>query len=237
MDTPPCAPLDASLFPDIILPHPDTTRLLTVIDGTPECLVNINTDGTIEFGPNYEPNEAARIFWSTMMDLFPGRVNTAPTRLREHAQYLLDAFIEGGYCEDAEDEHHVNALYRLLKEPEVEPTKSLAEMADDVTAWCVRKGWEPNPNRTFGDEITLLHTELSEAFEAYREGGFEDQTILGAQGESIGAKPEGVGSELADVLVRLLHTSASRGIDLEAEYKRKMAYNEGRPWRHGGKLV
>lgn len=109
--------------------------------------------------------------------------------------------------------------------------KTLAEMATEVTEWCVRKGWEPNPTRTFGDEITLLHTELSEAFEAFREAGFEDQT---AAPES---KPEGVGAELADVLIRLLHTTASRGFDLEAEYERKMAYNEGRPWRHGGKLV
>ncbi len=109
---------------------------------------------------------------------------------------------------------------------------ALAEMAQEVTDWCVRKGWEPNPSRTFGDEIALIHTELSEAFEAYREGGFKDQTL-----DTAFSKPEGVGSELADVLIRLLHTASSRGIDLQFEYNRKMAYNEGRPWRHGGKLI
>lgn len=39
------------------------------------------------------------------------------TELRTHAKYLLDAFVDGGYCEDQEDEHHVNGLDRLLKEP------------------------------------------------------------------------------------------------------------------------
>lgn len=108
--------------------------------------------------------------------------------------------------------------------------KSLAEMAEQVVAWCKRKGWEPDPSRTFGDECALLHSEVSEALEAYRDWKFDDPTVPGG-------KPEGVASEFADVLVRLLHYSANHGIDLEAEFDRKMAYNEGRPWRHGGRAL
>jgi len=46
-----------------------------------------------------------------------------------------------------------------------------------------------------------------------------------------------VGSELADVLIRLLDMSDVFGIDLAAEYERKVAYNRGRAFQHGGRTV
>lgn len=106
--------------------------------------------------------------------------------------------------------------------------KSLAEMANEVYAWCHSKGWEPDSERQFGTECALLHSEISEALEAFRERGFDSW-----DGE--GGKPEGVGSEFADLLIRLLHYSRVHGVDLEEEYERKMAYNQKRPYRHGGK--
>lgn len=114
-------------------------------------------------------------------------------------------------------------------------SKSLKEMADEVTEWAVSKGWEPDPNRTFGDECALIHSEVSEALEAYRSWKFDDATDSGVEGSTILSKPEGVASEFADILVRLLHYSNTHGIDLEAEYERKMAYNHQRSWRHGNR--
>ncbi len=130
--------------------------------------------------------------------------------------------------------------------------KSLQQMAEEVVAWCTRKGWEPDRYRTFGDECALLHSEVSEALEACRRWGFKDATkdpsLLCADpqceeiecdhevGEGLRqAKPEGVASEFADILIRLLHYAHVHGIDLEQEYERKMAYNERRSWRHGGR--
>jgi len=111
------------------------------------------------------------------------------------------------------------------------------EMGEEVMAWATRKGWEPSPDRTFGDECALLHSEVSEALEAYRQWKFQDATAPPLLDQVRMPKPEGVASEFADILIRLLHYATKHGIDLAAEYERKMAYNEKRPWRHGGRAL
>jgi NTP pyrophosphatase (non-canonical NTP hydrolase) len=108
--------------------------------------------------------------------------------------------------------------------------KTLREMELEVYENNVDKGWFDS-ERSFGDDIALLHTEVSEMFEAFRKGGLADLT------EPFSPKPEGVGSEAADVLIRLLDTCKRAGIELEWEYERKMAYNRTRPHKHGGKRV
>lgn len=82
----------------------------------------------------------------------------------------------------------------------------------------------------FGALMALIATEVSEAVEAYRERGLEAwKTATG--------KPEGVASELADVLVRIGDVAGLYGIDLEAAVAEKLAYNKTRPARHGGKKL
>ncbi len=135
-------------------------------------------------------------------------------------------------------------------------TKSLKDMQDEVTAWCERKGWrgEGSAPVTFGDTMALLHSEVSEALEAFRDWGTADATkdewttCTDPQcGDStwdhdcdvrrIPGKPEGIGSEFADVLIRLLDDCDRWGVDLTFEYERKMAYNEKRPYQHGGRAL
>jgi NTP pyrophosphatase (non-canonical NTP hydrolase) len=43
--------------------------------------------------------------------------------------------------------------------------------------------------------------------------------------------------ELADVVIRVLDVAGRYGMDMEKAIKIKMAYNETRPYRHGGKLA
>lgn len=112
---------------------------------------------------------------------------------------------------------------------------TLSEMIEEVHACNVQHGWYEK-ERTFGDDTALLHTEISEMFEAFREIGTEKRTRPKKDGEPIG-KPDDVGSEAADILIRLLDTCYRYGIDLDEEFNRKMRFNWTRPHRHGGKQV
>lgn len=116
--------------------------------------------------------------------------------------------------------------------------KTIEEMAVEIRAANIAAGWraaDGSCSNTFGDDIALLHSEVTEAFEAYRSWKFDDATVTGTVGTL--PKPEGVGSELADVFIRLLDTCDRRGIDLRAEYERKIAYNRIRSFRHGGRAL
>jgi hypothetical protein len=187
--------------------------------------------------------------------------------------------------------------------------KTLAEMTAEVVKNNEDKGWYENC-ATFPEAMALLHSEVSEALEAWRSWGLEDRTCAGHHVHTHGygdklCKPEGVGSEFADIFIRLLDdawifgqggggapldlelgakqvapislaesfpanmnvlhdliSAASRnfdgwgfevqggcillflrqlcelyGIDLTAEYERKIAYNRTRQHRHGGKAI
>lgn len=92
------------------------------------------------------------------------------------------------------------------------------------------------PSRNFGELIALVHSELSESLEAYRNGNPAHHTIEhGPHGN--GGKPEGWGVELADVVIRVLDMCEYMNVDLEALIRIKMAYNKTRPYRHGGKKM
>lgn len=101
-----------------------------------------------------------------------------------------------------------------------------------ILEWGKKKGW--NDDRSPGELIALMHSELSEALEEYRKDEEIRKVYLSGQD---GTKPEGFFIELADCMIRILHMAALWDVSIVDCLVMKMEYNERRAVRHGGKTI
>lgn len=105
------------------------------------------------------------------------------------------------------------------------------EVARQIHENAVEHGWW-DEKRGFPEIIALIHSEVSEALEEYRNGRLPTEVYTGN-----GGKPEGIPIELADVIIRIFDYCGYAGIDIDAAITQKHEFNKTRPYRHGGKKI
>lgn len=104
----------------------------------------------------------------------------------------------------------------------------------------------------YGEKLLLIVSEVTEAHDELRAGRGVTETYYlyedGSDAQPNGTrpasidplgrprKPEGVPSELADVVVRCFDLAAEAGIDLAGIIDEKLRYNATRPFKHGKKF-
>lgn len=94
---------------------------------------------------------------------------------------------------------------------------NIQEWTKEIYNCAQAHGWW-DEERPIPELLCLLHSEISEALEAYR--NHDDDNFR---------------EELADLAIRLLDMCGGLGIDLEYEISKKHMVNVSRPFKHGGK--
>ena len=124
---------------------------------------------------------------------------------------------------------------------------NLNELRDKARATSSAHGFN---SATVGEDFALMHSEISEALEDHRNhlhpthvyyldketGERHPKQHWDDEGKPK-FKPCGIPSEMADVIIRVLDFCGKYGIDIQTAVAEKMAYNETRPIKHGGKAI
>lgn len=132
---------------------------------------------------------------------------------------------------------------------------TIAEVMDQCYKTALDKGWWEDHNHTNPDntdkivaqKVLLIISEVTEAFEHLRYGHDLEDVFLDdgkTQGmieptspyePGVGGKPDGFAVELADAIVRIFDLCGRMNLPILEALAIKMAYNETRSHRHGGK--
>ena len=79
------------------------------------------------------------------------------------------------------------------------------------------KGFGTKPEEiSVAEKIALIHSEVSEAYEAYRKKNIDGK--------------DGFKEELADIIIRVLHLAGVYKIEIEQEILKKHEFNKNRRW-------
>ena len=114
---------------------------------------------------------------------------------------------------------------------------SINELCEEAYRIGVAHGWYEGGLPNVGERLALIHSEVSEALEFYRDG--RDISIMRSDGVPAefflrdDGKPDGYWAEIADIAIRVFDHAGAYGVNLEWIIKRKMKFNEDRPYKHG----
>ena len=122
---------------------------------------------------------------------------------------------------------NVNILSTLCDIREIKDILEIKELIIKSHNIAKSKGWW-DEERSIPGLIALMHSELSEALEEYRDG--ESLNLRFEDG-----KPLGFTVELADVLIRIFDMVGKYDLDLDYALNEKIKYNSTRNYRHGNK--
>jgi hypothetical protein len=116
---------------------------------------------------------------------------------------------------------------------ELQCSEGLNRLAEAINYWANEKGfWDfqktegvlPDSKLVKNTKLLLVVSELVECMEGLRKPGSHPSQLSGFTNEE---------EEIADAIIRLLDYAGQYDLRIGEAVLAKMAYNEGRPYKHG----